>query len=211
MKCLILSLTVLLATTTSFAQSDKYQAGMEKNLAILDSAKTSEEFTAVAASLERIAEAEKTQWLPYYYAALANISKGFADAKANKDDIASKAEQLIDKAEAIQPDNAELYVLRNMTATMRMLVDPQTRYMQYGSKMSEALATAKKIDAKNPRVYLLEGQGLFGTPPQFGGGKEKAKMLFEKALALYQVQKPPTAVHPKWGKSTAEAMLARCQ
>jgi hypothetical protein len=96
-----------------------------------------------------------------------------------------------------------------MTATMRMLVDPQSRYMQYGTKMSEALAIAKKIDPNNPRVYLLEGQGLFGTPPQFGGGKDKAKVVFEKSLALFEVQKPETTIHPKWGKSTAEAMLAR--
>lgn len=211
MKRILVSLSLLLLTTASFSQSEKYLKGMEKNVALLDSAKTPEAFTDVAASFERIADAEKTQWLPYYYAALAYIRKGFADPAANKDDLASKAEQMIEKAEALEAKNSDLLVLRNMAYTLHMIVDPQSRYMQYGTKMNEALATAKQIDPNNPRVYLMEGQGLFGTPPQFGGGKDKAKPLFEKSVALYETQKPASAIHPAWGKRAAEAMLARCK
>jgi hypothetical protein len=210
MKKVLLSFSVLLTTIASFSQSDKFQKGMEKTMTMLDSAKAGEQFTAVAAAFERIGDAEKSQWLPYYYAAFANIMKGFNDQKVNKDEVATKAEELIAKAEALEPKNSEIYVLKNMASTLHMLVDPQTRWQQYGPKSSEALAMAKQIDPNNPRAYLMEGQGIFGTPVQFGGGKDKAKPIFEKSVALFEAQKPASPFYPRWGKSSAQAMLARC-
>jgi hypothetical protein len=83
--------------------------------------------------------------------------------------------------------------------------------MQYAPKINGALATAKQIDPNNPRVYLMEGQVIFGTPAAFGGGKDKAKPLFEKAVQLYQAEKPASTLQPRWGKSSAESMLALCK
>ncbi len=210
LRQLLVSLCVLLLATASFAQNDRYQKGMEKTMSMLDSAKNSDDYTSVAAAFERIGDAEKTQWLPYYYAAFCNVMKGFQDQKVNKDEVATKAEELIAKAEAIEPKNSEIFILKNMASTLHMLVDPQTRWQQYGAKGNEALAMSKQLDPNNPRAYLMEGQGIFGMPVQFGGGKDKAKPLFEKSLALFEVQKPASALHPKWGKSSAKGMLARC-
>jgi hypothetical protein len=82
--------------------------------------------------------------------------------------------------------------------------------MQYSPIAGEALGKAKAIEPTNPRVYYLEGQSLFGTPTQFGGGKDKAKPLFEKSLALFATYKPASALHPTWGKKQTEQMLAKC-
>ncbi len=211
MKKLLVSLSVLLLATASFAQSDRYQKGMEKTMTILDSAKSSDDYTSVAAAFERIGNAEKTQWLPYYYAAFANIMKGFQDQKVNKDEVATKAEEMIAKAEAIEPKNTEIFILKNMASTLHMLVDPQTRWQQYGAKGNEALATAKKLNPNNPRAYLMEGQGIFGMPAQFGGGKDKAKPIFEKSVALFNAEKPASSLTPHWGKSSADRMIALCK
>src|SRR4051812_22683523 len=81
----IIAIFALLLTITGFAQSDKYTDAMKKNLALLDSAKTTADFQSVAASFERIGDAEKTQWLPYYYSGLALTSAAWADAKIDKD------------------------------------------------------------------------------------------------------------------------------
>ncbi len=43
---------------------------MKKNLALFDSAKTTADYQTLANTFERIGDAEKTQWLPYYYAGL---------------------------------------------------------------------------------------------------------------------------------------------
>ena len=97
-----------------------------------------------------------------------------------------------------------------MSATQQMMVDPQNRWMTYGQAAGEALQKAIKLDPNNPRLYYLQGMSLFGTPEQFGGGKDKAKPVFEKAVQLYKEQKPKP-LYPDWGQKQAEDMIAQCQ
>ncbi|HEX8462631.1 MAG TPA: hypothetical protein VF623_14425, partial [Segetibacter sp.] len=150
MKQFLLSCTMVLLVATGFAQSDKYQKSMQTTKVLLDSAKTGEDFTAVAATFERIGDAEKTQWLPYYYGALANLWKGFVDTKSNKDEVADKADVLIAKAEAIEPKNSEIFLLKSMSATLHMIVDPMNRWQKYMARGKDDLATAKQLDPTNP-------------------------------------------------------------
>jgi hypothetical protein len=48
-------------------QNDKYVGAMKKNIRELDSAHDAGRLSELANNFERIADAEKTQWLPYYY------------------------------------------------------------------------------------------------------------------------------------------------
>ncbi len=208
MKSVLLFLT-LFYTVASAAQSDKYQAAMTAAIAAMDSAKTTAAIQANAASFERIANAEKNQWLPFYYAGLCYSTIGWIDKSIDKDANAKKILDLCDKAEAINK-NSEIYVLRNMAATQQLLVDPQTRYMTYGTMAAQALQTAKDLDPKNPRAYYMEGMTVLGTPEQFGGGKTAAKPILEKAVALYK-EEQPKPLFPHWGQQRAEEALAQCQ
>lgn len=210
MKKLIVSLTMLLLVSATFAQSAKFEQAMQQNIALFNSAKTGADLQAASAAFERVANAEKTQWLPYYYAALAHIWRGFAAPKDQQDQIATQADELLAKAEAIEPKAAEIFIAKNMAATIHMLIDPQSRWQTYGPLASQALAVAKKLDENNPRIYFLEGQSAFGTPVQFGGGKDKAKPLFERSVALFDTYKPANSLYPTWGKKQAQDMLAQC-
>jgi len=49
---------------------------------------------------------------------------------------------------------------------------------------------------------------VFNTPEQFGGGKEKAKPMLEKALSLFNAENPKP-LYPRWGKKQVEDMLAQ--
>ncbi|BAV09155.1 hypothetical protein SAMN05421788_101597 [Filimonas lacunae] len=191
------------------AQSDKYTQAMERTLTLLDSAKTTEQLQTASAAFERIGDAEKTQWTPYYYAALAQVRIGFSDQKADKDAIATKAGTILSKGEAIE-NTADLCTIRNMAATVQMLVDPMSRWQTYGAQAATALQNAIKLDPNNPRIYYLQGMSIFGTPVQFGGGKDKAKPLFEKALSLSKTEQVKP-LHPHWGGKESEDMLAKCQ
>jgi hypothetical protein len=97
-----------------------------------------------------------------------------------------------------------------MAATQQMMVDPQTRWQTNGVEASTALQNGLKLDPNNPRLYYLQGESLFGTPVQFGGGKDKAKPVFEKAVALFKAAKPKP-LYPNWGQKQAEDKLAQCQ
>ena len=170
MKKLIIGLFLLVAVS-SFAQSDKYAAAMGATLQELGAAKDAEAMGAAAAKFERIGDAEKTQWLPYYYAGLALTRIGWMDQKIDKDANAEKIKALCAKAEAIQ-NNSEICTIRNMAATQQMMIDPQTRWQTYGMEASAALQTGMKLDPNNPRLYYLQGMSLFNSPEQFGGGKD---------------------------------------
>ena len=209
MKSLMLTVTMVATFLSTYAQSDKFTAAMQKSLAMLDSAKTTQDLTTVSNSFERIGDAEKTQWLPYYYAALALTTSGWSDPSVDKDKNAEKIGALLDKAETIEK-NAELYTIRNMSATQQMLVNPQERWQTYGQQASSALQAGMKLDPNNPRLYYLQGMSLFNTPQQFGGGKEVAKPVFEKAEQLFKAEQAKP-LYPHWGQKQTEDMLEKCK
>lgn len=198
MKQIIIILSMLFAGQL-LAQT-KYETGMQKGLEQFAAAKSAEDMAAASAFFERIADAEKDKWLPYYYAAYANHLTGWMNPKADKDKVAEKSKDLLSKAEALER-NSETYCMRQMIAIQQMNVDPMSRWQTYGTEATNALAEAKKMDANNPRIYLLDGQTLMYTPEAFGGGKAVAKKLFEKALTMYGSFKPASPMHPKIGRA----------
>jgi hypothetical protein len=210
MKKTILSALIFCFSLATYAQSDKYVPAMKKNIAMLDSAIQKGNAKELANNFERIGDAEKTQWLPYYYAAYAQILTTYTEKDRSKiDPIADKAEELITKAEAIAgKENSETAVIKSMIATAHMSIDPQSRYMQYSAAINSNIEKAKTMDPTNPRPVYLEAQQKFYTPPAFGGGKDVAKPLFEKALAMYDTFKPAGELHPSWGKPLTEYFLS---
>jgi len=212
MKKIIFSF-LLFTSAAVMAQSDKYEAAMKKNLAQFDSVKTTADFQSLSAAFERIGDAEKTQWLPYYYAALALTTPGWTDQQLDKDANADKINALCAKAEALTTDNtdkAEILSVRNMAATQQMMIDPQSRWMSYGQKAGEYLQQAMQLNPNNPRLYYLQGMSVFNTPEQFGGGKDKAKPILQKSVDLYKAEQAKP-MYPHWGKEQAEQALAQCQ
>lgn len=205
----LITVIALLASISGFAQNERYFAAMKKNLAMFDSSKTTADYQALSAAFERIGDAEKTQWLPYYYAGLALATAGWGDQNLNKDDNATKIKALCDKADAIAK-SSEIFEIRNMAATQQMMVDPQSRYMTYGQEAGKALTSGMAVNPNNPRLYYLQGMSIFNTPEAFGGGKAKAKPVFEKAVALFKSEEVKP-LYPKWGQKQAEDMLAQCQ
>jgi hypothetical protein len=210
MKTTILFFSILLASIASFAQSDKYVPAMKKNIAMLDSALQRGDMTTLANNFERIGDAEKTQWLPYYYAAYCNVMRAFLEQDKTKTDaIADKASDLVTKAEGLAgKENSEIDVIKSMIASSHMMVDPQNRYMKYGAASSENIKKAEALDPTNPRPVYLEAQAKFYTPAAFGGGKDVAKPLFEKALAMFDTFKPAGELYPTWGKSATQYFLS---
>jgi len=206
-----------LLVTASFAQSDKYSKAMEALVPSIDTTRSYDGLITLANSFERIANAEKTQWLPFYYAALANLNAtysftmdgSFGDKTADIDPLADKAEALLNKADELNKNNSEIWCVKKMLASARMMANPMARYQEYGPVASAALETAKKLNPENPRVYILEGQDLFYTPEQFGGDKQEAKKRFETAATKFDTYKPESNIHPNWGLGQTKYFLSQ--
>jgi hypothetical protein len=203
---------------TGKTQSEKYIKVMQEKVSLIEQTRTVEGWQELSNSFERIGEAEKDQWLPFYYAALGRVmmgnmmangqTGGFAD---KTDPEADKSEQLLAKAEALTKENSEIWCVKKMIATLRMMADPMTRFQTFGMAATAALQKAKQLDAQNPRIYLLEGQDKFFTPEQFGGSKTEAKALFEESMKKQETFKPASAIHPGWGLSQAKYFYEQCK
>jgi len=212
MKKLFL-ITILSALSfASFSQSDKYVPAMKTYIAILDTSfGNPSNLLSLANKFERIALSEKNQWLPYYYAAFCQVNYGFMQQdKTLTDAIADRASALIAKADSLAPGNSEISCIKSMIASCHMMVDPMTRYMQYGQESTGFMEDAMQQDPGNPRPYLLKGQSLKYTPEQFGGGCATAKPQFQTAMEKYAAFKPMSELHPVWGLQRVQQMLAEC-
>jgi hypothetical protein len=212
MKKIFIVIVALVMATQGIAQSEKFTKAMTGNIALMDSAKTADGMLAASAAFERIAEAEKNQWLPYYYAAFTQVIYAFMkNEMSNNDAFAEKAEQLLMKADALQTNNSEISCVKSMIATLRMLVNPQQRWQQYGAVSQQELEKAKTQDPANPRPYYLQGNNLRNTPEQFGGGCNSAKPLLQEAMKKFETFKPASPIAPNWGKARTEQLLAGCK
>jgi len=216
MKKTIFILIAILIASFSFAQmSEKFTKAMETNIVRIDSAKTVQDWVDITAAFERIAEAEKNQWLPYYYVALGNVMSGtmsvgdmFGNNTDKTDPKADAAEKALNKAISLSKETSETWIIKKMIISLRMLGDVMSRAMSAMPEGAAALDNAKKLDANNPRIYILEGQDKYFTPEQYGGSKDEAKVLFEKAQKLFETFKPDTSIHPNWGKGTVAYFLS---
>lgn len=212
MKKLILSTALILTSILSYAQS-AYEKVMTEKIEALSVCKTPEDFTARANDFARIAAKETNEWLPNYYAALAAVQKGrslmMKGEVKNLDDVADEAQNYVDAAKSLSPENAELFILEKMIHSMRMMVNPQQRFMSEGMLAADALSKAEKIDPQNPRIMLLKAEDTYFTPEQFGGSKQRGMELFKKAKEQFKTYKPASKLHPTWGEEEVDYFLSQ--
>ena len=213
MKKIILFVIISIFSLATMAQSEKYMGAMKKSITLLDSAFAKpDNFLSMANTFERIGTTEKTEWLPFYYAAYCRVNYAFMQKDpSGNDPIAEKATALLNTADSLQPNNSEISCLKSMIASVQMLVNPQQRFMQYGAASQKELQKAMQQDPANPRPYMLKGQTLKYTPEQFGGGCKKAMPQLEIAMEKFAAFKPVSEIYPAWGKTTTESMVNECK
>jgi hypothetical protein len=205
---LLLSILLFIIPLANISAQDKYEKSMKKNLSMLDSAKTVEDFLNIANGFERIALAERDKWLPYYYSSLAYTIACFTDSsKAKKDDYLDMSDKFVSIADSLEPGNSEIYTLKGMIAQARLGIDPMNRWMKYGAESDQMFKKAMEIDSLNPRPEYLIGVGLFYTPQQFGGGPKTAKPYLERSLAKFNQFKTENDLMPDWGRDMVEQFL----
>jgi hypothetical protein len=209
---LIIAATIMMYAVTQ--AQDAYIQQMQIQVAKLDNAGIVKDYQQLANDFLRIAEAQKTQWLPYYYAAFCNAKVGWLkqDDPDNIEPFADKAEGEIKKAQSLldtakqKNELSEVYCVFSMTNRARVFINPQTYGRQYGPAASQYARLAEKINPDNPRALYLDGWEKFSTPKMWGGDKTKAKELLQTAKQKL-VSNPSTGFEPHWGKEEVEDIL----
>jgi hypothetical protein len=99
----------------------------------------------------------------------------------------------------------ETFALLASVTGFAIAIDP-TRGMELGQQIGMLQARAVQLGPKNPRVWLVAGIGAHNTPPEYGGGVDKAREMIKKAIDLFPADAPgPLA--PAWGREEAAAYL----
>lgn len=207
---LLVTFLFISISAVSNAQSEQYFAAMKTNVQKLNTWTDSPQ--NLVATFERIAQAEKTQWLPYYYASYASLIQSFSLQTAEeKDKLIEHAQSLLDMASSLNPDLSEMMALQGFLYVAFLSSEPAGRSAEYSTKANESFEKAIALDAKNPRGHYLKGITVLNTPDFYGGGKKSAKPILEKALAAYSSFVPVSEIYPIWGKDDCAKQLAACE
>jgi hypothetical protein len=194
-----------------FADEISYTEAM---VAALEQMKTTNpaDYGIVANQFERIAQAEKTQWLPYYYACLTSVIQSYATQdKVQVDAILDYAQKMLDQAEMLKTDDSEVLVLEGFLDCARIMVDPQSRGAEYSQKAALAFRKAQVNDPANPRADYMLGMVLMNTPDFYGGGKKVAQPVLEAAIQKFDKFVPISPIYPSWGKDDCQKQLDSCK
>ena len=189
-----------------------YTSELKKGIALTDSAKTAEQYSQAAFYFDKIAGTYSKEWLVQYYSAYSNLLAGIrgTGTEEAKDAQYDKVLSYVAKADALKPDNSEIYLLKGYATFMKMSVESQARAMQMIPEADEYLLKAIKLNPENPRAFLIRGQNMFYTPQMFGGGKDVAKPLLTTGTDKF-AKEAAKGLEPAWGKARCAALLKQCE
>jgi len=115
-----------------------------------------------------------------------------------------------DRAIALDPRLAEAVAIKAGLQGVSIGFHPALG-MALGGEMDEAYGRAEGLDGDNPRVALLKAMNTMHKPEFVGGGAKRAMPQFDKAIALFEAEKPDDAAAMQWGRADARIWAGRCQ
>ncbi len=205
MKKLITILAVFISALT-FAQ-DQYTAGMQKAFGFWGEGK----ITEASNLFERISTAEMDNWLPAYYAAQVNTVASFGEKDKEKlVKQLEKAQEFVDIAKAISPNNPEIIIQQAMIHTAYVVFDGASYGMTLSPEIVALYQKALAIAPDNPRVVFSKAEWDMGSAKYFGQDTAPYCKEVERALELFANFKPESEFHPNWGKDRAEIIAKNC-
>jgi tetratricopeptide (TPR) repeat protein len=110
---------------------------------------------------------------------------------------------------AADPKAAEALALKAGLQGLSLAYAPMAM-MSLGPEIAEGNDRARGMAPDNPRVLLLVGIGTLHKPAFAGGGADKAKPLFERAIARFEAAPADTGAMA-WGRVDAYVWAGRCQ
>lgn len=202
----IITLLTLVFTVCLSAQTP-YEKGMEKAFELWKTNQTKE----ASQLFERIATAEKDNWLPPYYAATIEIIESF-QIKEEATLIAklNKAQVFLDAANSLSPDNPEILIRQALLHVAYMAFDGQKYGMTMSMKNAALYKKAFELAPENPRVILSKAESDMGAARFFGQSTKPFCENIKKAIELSKKEEITVKFYPKFNVERAEKVLEQC-
>ncbi len=203
----VLVILIMLGLIGTAQSQSQYEDGMGQAFGLWSDAKPIE----ASALFERIAQAEKDNWLPYYYAANTLITASFETKDATMiNEILKKAAGFITKAQELSPDNSEIITLEGLLYTGYVAMDPMTYGMQYSNKIINLHLRAIELDAENPRAQLNKIEYEMGSARFFGTELSTFCEAIESTKPLFENQESSIPFYPNYGVDRVSILLKQC-
>ena len=187
MKTIITSIVLFVCSILS-AQT-QFEQGMGKAMQLWGAGKDAE----AVSTFERIASVEKTNWLPDYYIAFICTIDVFGSKDKDKNGaLITKAQDALDNATLISPNNPEIMVVQAMLYTAILVQDPMTNGQKYGALAMEQYNKALIIDPNNPRVVFSKAEFEIGGAKYWGTNIKPMCAAIAKSIELFAKFKPET-------------------
>lgn len=207
--CLAATVLPSIAQSAGKDQTSAFESAILPVIAQLDTASVST-LQVLANDFDKIAKTAPARWEPLYYAAYCYTFMAFRSPDKTKiDGLADMAEEHLNKAKALEPNNSEISCMEAMVISARILVDRMGRYPSMGRQVTAKLEEAKTQNPNNPRAYLHEARMQANLPEMLGGGTAVAKETLGVALAKFDTFIPGSPVAPSWGKMQAKMLLEK--
>lgn len=205
-------LFALLFSFTIFANDGKYIEAMSKQIDAVYKAQSPEDLQNAVNAFDRIANAEKTKWEPFYYSAFGNVMLANRQTEATKkDSYLDLALASIEKAKAINSNESEIIAMEGFIHMIRVTVDPASRGQQYSGLAMQTFGKAVTLNPENPRALSLLSQMQLGTARFFGSSTDEACATAKKSVEKFTSFKSENPLAPRWGKSMADAVVKQCE
>ena len=210
MKAITLLLTFISSMT--FANDDKYTEQMTKNIEAIYKAQAPDQFQQAINAFERIGNAEKTKWEPFYYASFGYLMQAInVQDVGKKDQLLDLAATSLDKAKVIKENESEIVALEGFIYMIRLTVDPATRGPKYSGMAMQSFGKALGLNPENPRALVFMAQMQYGTAEFFKSPTTEACATLTKSLEKFASFKTDNPVAPQWGKGLAEEWKEKCK
>ncbi|AWM12703.1 hypothetical protein DI487_01670 [Flavobacterium sediminis] len=203
----LITIIALLIVKLLSAQSMS-ESKMEKALSFWQQSKNEE----AKVLFEEVTESDAGNWLPYYYLSLLYTADAF-EQRGNQETmkrLLETAQGFQDKANNLQPENAEVLIIQARILTGWILVDPMLYGRQNSADAMYILNKAAELEPENPRVALEKVLFDIGKAKYFGQDVQGFCGELQRTKELFATFKPETALHPDWGREKLAEALAKC-
>jgi len=206
MKTIVTTLVLLLAISAN-AQGN-YEKGMSQAFTHWRNQKPDQAINL----FERIARAEKENWLPFYYAAQVHIITTFALKDGNEiESRLKKAQDFLNEAKTFSKENAEILIMEAMLNTAYVVSNPSVNGPLLSGKVEALYQKAKTLEPKNPRAMLNHAEWKMGGAKFWGKDPKDFCPEIEKAILYFENEsQSDIPFYPRWGKDQIARVQQNC-
>ncbi len=207
MKIIVTVLTLFIAVTMNAQTS--YEKGMNKAFELWGNKKNDDAINL----FERIAKAEKENWLPYYYAAQVHIVTTFMIKDAQEiESRLTKAQDFLNEAKTFSKENAEILIMEAMVYTSYVVYNPSVYGATHSAKVEALYQQAKILEPKNPRATLYHAEWKMGGAKFWGKDPKAFCPEIEKAILYFEKEsKNDVPFYPQWGMDQVKRIQQSCK